>query len=57
MAASSAHARRVLDPDRIRMSDLEEPVGAYGAALLANGQPDRPGTTNPEKNWEEETSK
>jgi predicted NBD/HSP70 family sugar kinase len=34
MAASSAFARRVLDPDRIRMYDLEEPVGAYGAALL-----------------------
>lgn len=35
MATGSALARRVLDPDRVRMSDLEEPVGAYGAALLA----------------------
>lgn len=35
MAAESPLARRVLDPERIRMSDLEEPVGAFGAALLA----------------------
>jgi glucokinase len=34
MAGASELARRVLDPDRIRMYDLEEPVGAYGAALL-----------------------
>ena len=34
LAGSSEFARRVLDPDRIRMYDLEEPVGAYGAALL-----------------------
>ena len=35
MADSSAFARRVLGPDRIRTYDLEEPVGAYGAALFA----------------------
>jgi predicted NBD/HSP70 family sugar kinase len=35
MAAPSALAQRVLDPGRIRMYDLEEPVGAFGAALLA----------------------
>ena len=35
MAGRSEMARRVLDPDRIRMYDLEEPVGAYGAASLA----------------------
>jgi glucokinase len=35
MAGRSELARRVLDPDRIRMYDLEEPVGAYGAASLA----------------------
>jgi predicted NBD/HSP70 family sugar kinase len=34
LAGSSEFAQRVLDPDRIRMYDLEEPVGAYGAALL-----------------------
>ncbi len=34
MAGASELARRVLDPNRIRMYDLEEPVGAYGAALL-----------------------
>jgi predicted NBD/HSP70 family sugar kinase len=34
LAGSSEFARRVLDPDRIRMYDLEQPVGAYGAALL-----------------------
>lgn len=34
LAGGSEFARRVLDPDRIRMYDLEEPVGAYGAALL-----------------------
>jgi predicted NBD/HSP70 family sugar kinase len=34
LAGSSELARRVLDPDRIRMYDLEQPVGAYGAALL-----------------------
>jgi glucokinase len=57
MASRSALARRVLDPDRIRISDLEEPVGAYGAALLAAGDAGRPEPTNPEKNWEEEESK
>jgi glucokinase len=57
MSSESALARRVLDPDRIRISDIEEPVGAYGAALLAAGEADRPGTTNPESNWEEETRK
>jgi hypothetical protein len=35
MAERSELARRVLDPDRIRMYDLDEPVGAYGAASLA----------------------
>jgi hypothetical protein len=35
MAGRSELARRVLDPDRIRMYDLEEPVGAFGAASLA----------------------
>ena len=34
MEGDSELARRVLDPNRIRMYDLEEPVGAYGAALL-----------------------
>ena len=57
MAAQSALARRVLDPNRIRISDLEEPVGAYGAALLAGGRPGRPGETSPDENWEEEMSK
>lgn len=57
LSDGSALARRVLDPDRIRISDLEEPVGAYGAALLAAGHPDRREETNPERNWEEETSK
>ena len=38
LAGSSEFARRVLDPDRIRMYDLEEPVGAYGAALLGARQ-------------------
>jgi glucokinase len=57
MSSESALARRVLDTDRIRISDLEEPVGAYGAALLAAGEADRPGTTSPESNWEEETRK
>lgn len=57
MSANSALAKRVLDPDRIRMSDLEEPVGAYGAALLAAGFSGRSGQTSPEENWEEETSK
>ena len=37
MAPRSHLARRVLDPDRIRVSDLEEPLGAFGAALLAAG--------------------
>lgn len=57
MSSGSPHARRVLDPDRIRISDLEEPVGAYGAALLAAGAGDGREETNPERNWEEETSK
>jgi glucokinase len=57
MSARSALARRVLDPNRIRISDLEEPVGAYGAALLAAGDAGRAETTNPESNWEEETRK
>jgi glucokinase len=57
MSSRSALARRVLDPERIRISDLEEPVGAYGAALLAAGNSDHPVATNPEINWEEETSK
>ncbi|MGH8871988.1 MAG: ROK family protein [Acidimicrobiia bacterium] len=43
MAGESDLARRVLDPDRVRMYDLEEPVGAYGAALLAAARPDRSG--------------
>jgi predicted NBD/HSP70 family sugar kinase len=34
LEGDSELARRVLDPSRIRMYDLEEPVGAYGAALL-----------------------
>jgi predicted NBD/HSP70 family sugar kinase len=34
LEGASELARRVLDPSRIRMYDLEEPVGAYGAALL-----------------------
>lgn len=57
MSTTSALARRVLDPDRIRISDLEEPVGAYGAALLAAGASGRAERTNPESNWEEETRK
>lgn len=57
MATGSALARRVLDPDRIRISDLEEPVGAYGAALLVGRETDRLGATNPDKTWEEETGK
>lgn len=57
MSTGSALARRVLDPNRIRISDLEEPVGAYGAALLAAGDAGRPEPTNPENNWEEETRK
>lgn len=57
MASESALARKVLDPDRIRISDLEEPVGAYGAALLAAGGSGRPGATIPEKTWEEENRK
>jgi glucokinase len=57
MSSRSALARRVLDPERIRISDLEEPVGAYGAALLAAGNSGHPEPTNPETNWEEETSK
>lgn len=57
MSSASALARRVLDPDRIRISDLDEPVGAYGAALLAAGDADRTGTTSPESNWEEEKEK
>lgn len=55
MSGRSALAGRVLDPDRIRISDLEEPVGAYGAALLAAGAPGGREETNPET-WEEETS-
>lgn len=35
LAAFSALAKGVLDPDRIRMYDLDEPVGALGAALFA----------------------
>ena len=35
MATLSALAKGVLDPDRIRMYDLDEPVGALGAALFA----------------------
>ncbi|MGH8913143.1 MAG: ROK family protein [Acidimicrobiia bacterium] len=54
MAASSALARRVLDPDRIRLYDLEEPVGAYGAALLAAAHRDRSGQRQETANWEEE---
>lgn len=57
MSSTSALAQKVLDPDRIRISDLEEPVGAFGAALLAGGDAGRPGTTSPESNWEEETRK
>jgi glucokinase len=57
MSSPSALARRVLDPDRIRISDLKEPVGAYGAALLAAGDAGRPEPTNPESNWEEERRK
>lgn len=34
LEGTSELARRVLDPRRVRMYDLEEPVGAYGAALL-----------------------
>jgi len=57
MSSRSALARRVLDPDRIRISDLEEPVGAYGAALLAARDVVHPEQTSPENNWEEETRK
>jgi predicted NBD/HSP70 family sugar kinase len=57
MSSRSALARRVLDPDRIRISDLEEPVGAYGAALLAARDVIRPEDTSPENNWEEEMRK
>ncbi len=35
MAGRSELARSLLDPDRLRMYDLDEPVGAYGAAALA----------------------
>jgi len=57
MSSPSPLARRVLDPERIRISDLEEPVGAYGAALHAAGDAGRSEPTNPESNWEEETRK
>lgn len=57
MSSRSALARRVLDPDRIRISDLEEPVGAYGAAVLAARDAVRPEKTSPENTWEEETRK
>jgi glucokinase len=55
MAAPSALARRVLDPNRIRMYDLEEPVGAYGAALLAAADRSRSGKREETTNWEEES--
>lgn len=55
LAGESDLARRVLDPDRIRMYDLEEPVGAYGAALLAVAHRDRPGKRNETATWEEES--
>lgn len=57
MSSRSALARRVLDPDRIRISDLEEPVGAYGAAVLAARDVVRSEQTSPDNNWEEETRK
>lgn len=49
LSSGSALAKRVLDPDRIRISDLEEPVGAYGAALLAAGHSGRSRKTSPEQ--------
>lgn len=55
MGASSAFARRVLDPDRIRLYDLEEPVGAYGAALLAAAGRDRSGKRHATATREEES--
>lgn len=55
LAGESNLARRVLDPDRIRMYDLEEPVGAYGAALLAAAHRDRPGKRDETATWEEES--
>jgi len=55
MAGLSELARRVLDPDRIRMYDLEEPVGAYGAALLAAAHRHRSGKRHETAIWEEET--
>lgn len=57
LSSKSALARKVLDPERIRISDLEEPVGAYGAALLAAGHSGRSGEASPERTWEEEKSK
>lgn len=45
MADESPFARLVLDPERIVVSDLEEPVGSYGAALLARADPGRMGDT------------
>ena len=43
LEGASELARRVLDPSRIRMYDLEEPVGAYGAALLGANLARSPG--------------
>lgn len=53
LAGESELARRVLDPDRVRMYDLGEPVGAYGAALLAVAHRDRGGKQETAKREEE----
>jgi hypothetical protein len=55
MAGDSPLARRVLDPDRIRMYDLGEPVGAYGAAVLSAVRRPRSGKREEHAIWEEET--
>lgn len=55
IAGHSHLARRVLDPDRVRMYDLGEPVGAYGAALLSAVRPNRSGKREEKAIWEEET--
>lgn len=56
MAAPSGLARSVLDPDRIRIYDLDEPVGAFGAALLAMGAAERSGKRSESADREEEES-
>jgi predicted NBD/HSP70 family sugar kinase len=55
MSAPSGLARLVLDPDRVRRYDLEEPVGAYGAALLAAFDRSRSGKRHETATWEEES--